>query len=195
MVNQIFDIKTFKKVMEFKGVESDDALLTIMEFVKKRLENFLSKRLDYAIYTERYRGSGCNVPLMANPIDEEASILVTRQPKNYDASETGEYVVTPWGIELNTEIYRGEVIRVTYSGGYPVYSGTTILDFSADPEAGAIVRAAMLQTMHEWQRRLKPGGTELNTDVGTLSMEPIDLLQEVKDSLESFRHPSVRWLW
>jgi len=204
MAKLLHTLADFKSLYEFTGTTSDTKLLLLMGQIYTRISAYLGRGLAKTSRTERYQGVTKMVPLIGLPIDTEVSPTVqlisyfSAGEDTYTLSSTEYEIIPEWGIQLATALNKDEKLLVTYTGGFPdgTAEGSNVpLDFSGVENGQQIARAGMIQLIHEWNRRLKPGASEISTDVGTIQMEAMTLLDEVRQTLEPFRHPRFGWFF
>jgi hypothetical protein len=110
------------------------------------------------------------VPLKAFPLVTLTSVLVGEDTTELATSCTKKYghIMLPNAVEAN--------VTITYTGGY---------EEAPDP----IKRAALLQTLHEWQRKDHIGAENVTNDGGSVIWPELGLLKEVKRLLDPYVHP------
>lgn len=141
--------------------------------VKASIEDYLGRILDIGDYTYTRLPSTTPTKMIyldALPVNTVASVTVDGA-----ALTSSEYVVTDYGIRLNSEIANQKIV-VTYNGG-----------LSAVPET--LIRAGLIQSAYEYQSKTQVGAETINTDGGTVTRPALQLLPEVKRSLSKLRHP------
>lgn len=204
MAKLLHTLADFKSLYEFTGTTHDAKLLLLMGQIYTRISAYLGRGLAKTSRTERYQGVTKMVPLIGLPIDTGVSPTVqlvsyfSAGEDTYTLSNTEYEIIPEWGIQLGTALNRDEKLVVTYTGGFPdgtIEGSNYPLNFSSVENGEQIARAGMIQLIHEWNRRLKPGSTEISTDVGTIQMEAMTLLDEVRQTLEPFRHPRFGWFF
>ena len=141
--------------------------------VKASIEDYLGRILDIGDYTYTRLPSTTPTKMIyldALPVNTVASVTVDGA-----ALTSSEYVVTDYGIRLNSEIANQKIV-VTYNGG-----------LSSVPET--LIRAGLIQSAYEYQSKTQVGAETINTDGGTVTRPALQLLPEVKRSLSKLRHP------
>lgn len=108
------------------------------------------------------------IPLNALPVSSVVQVLVSGQ-------ETMDYQITCFGIRLGAKLKNNEV-SVSYTGG-----------LESVPKA--LERAALLQTVYEYQNKDSIGIEVVNTTGGSVVKPELGLLKEVKKLLNSVMHP------
>lgn len=196
----LHSLTAFKNSYKFDNNGNDTPLTLLRDKVKTRIETYLGKLLTKQEYTETIRRSGVMIPLKALPVDEAEDITITIIDDQSAGGTTQvltdtEYDITSYGILLAAPLKRNQKIQVVYTGGYAssTVDGESVLTFDEEDNSTIIKFAALQQLMHEWNRRLKPDGETITTDVGTVEGEPLELLEDVKNMLNAVRHPRMRW--
>lgn len=156
-------------------------LKVIRESVTTAIETYLGRSLESTSRTETiYVGEilKAMVSLKAIPVASVTSVAVDTD----DIDETltsDDYRVTRYGVKLYSPVKNGTV-TVTYTGGI---SATT----------DVLKRAALLQTIYEFQSKDNLGVETVTTEGGTITRPPLGLLSEVKRVLSSEMHP-LKWV-
>lgn len=109
------------------------------------------------------------IPVRALPVTSIVSVVVAGTDYTADCEEAAD------GIRLPC-VMSGKAV-VTYEGG--------LEDVPAD-----LARAALLQTVHEFQRKDTMGATNVSTEGGSTSWPELGLLKEVKRILDRYTHPA-----
>lgn len=176
----MLDIPTYAALKAFLALEKAAItdypdLEVIREGVYSRIESYTKRKLvlDAAVVQTFYVGARVKqlFALSHLPINSITSITI-------DGTATSGYTRIPGGIRSDREI-AGSTIVITYSGGYA--------DAADVPDN--IKRAALLQVVHEFQRRKSIGATTITTQGGTAVVPELDLLKEVRACLAPARHP------
>lgn len=161
-------------------------LESIKTSVEEAIKSYLSRELCYGTYVERVSTSfvsGNLVPLYGLPINSLTSIsaVTGSYPSSVDASvyeDTDNFSKSYAWLSANFELSDIQ-LDVTYIGG-----------LSEIPDA--LHRAALLQTMHEWQTKTYVGVTDISSGnaSGSVVRPPLELLTEVKRLLIDYVHPA-----
>lgn len=176
MAIELVTFATLKSHLDLKQslIADYPALGVIRDSVYQAIERYLKRTLEEATGAETYNvGSSPRklIPLSRLPVSSVASVTV-------DGDVVTDYYSMPGGIRLYDAV-ADVVVVVTYTGGYA--------DASTVP--GGILRAALLQTVHEYQRRTNIGATSTTTQGGTVINPELALLKAVREELNPYRHP------
>lgn len=174
------ELKKYPLLSDYPDLES------IKISVEEAIKSYLGRELCYGTYVERTTTSfisGDCIPLYGLPIDSLTSIsaVAGSYPSSIDASryEDVDNFTTDYAwLKSNFELASIK-LDVTYIGGL-----STIPD--------ALHRAALLQTMLEYQQKNLVGVTEVSQAGNSISRPPLELLPEVKRLLNDYIHPAKK---
>ena len=147
-------------------------LTLIQESVVTAIENRLDRRLTLEGAVETLYLYACTkmIPLKSIPIKTVSSVSI-------DGVATTGYKIRGYGIELTYAVDNVEV-TVAYEGGLN----------TVHPD---LKRAALLQTVYEYQNKDSIGIQSTSTEGGTTTKPELGLLKEVKQLLHRHRHPFI----
>jgi len=170
------DIKAFVGLEE-TGITEYPSLGVIQSSVVEAIETYLCRSLEYGAYTQSIQvmGQTSIIGLDALPVDSIESVTVTQYGED-TALNTDDYFITEYGIYLYAPVSMCR-LAIEYDGGYTT---STI--------PGAIKRAALLQTIFEFQTKDNVGASSVSTDGGSVQTPELGLLKEVKRLLNPFKH-------
>lgn len=141
----------------------------------------LGRDLSRAVRTETHhvaRVPASFFPLRALPILSISSITLTEALSSSPlVLDTSLYQIMPYGIRISG-VTSNSTLTVVYDGGY---EDATI--------PGDLIKAAVLQIVHEYNRLPHVGATEVTSDGGTIRYPELGLLEEVRRLLAPYRHP------
>lgn len=154
-----------------ESIDDYPSLKLLVSSVYAAIETYLGRTLELESYTETIEIQNRLVPLKAFPLVTLTSVTVEGDTTNIASSCTKKYghILLPSEVAAN--------VTITYTGG-----------FEEAPEA--IKRAALLQTLHEWQRKDHIGAQNVINDGGSVNWPELGLLKEVKRMLDEFVHPA-----
>lgn len=182
----------------FKTSGSDSALNLIMDLIYARFEDETGRTFLSAEQTETFkRNEWAYLPLLGVPVDEASDITVVERyytsgvATNTTLTENQHYYVQEHGIQL-LDWTKGYDYIVTYTGGYEADSDDVLI---LPQNAQGLRRAALIQAVHEWNTKQKPGAETIETDIGSVTSQGLILLPEVRKSLRYHRHPSREMFW
>ncbi|MDY0071822.1 MAG: hypothetical protein RBR77_04150 [Thauera sp.] len=163
----------FDEMAAIMGLEKTDisdypALEALQRSVYAALEEHTGRTFERGEYSESVYVDGHIVSLPALPV---VSVKTVQSAAGVDLP----FEIMPDGIRLRGW-HRGYV-SVTYTGG-----------FDRAPEN--LRRAALLQTMHEFQRKDHIGAESVSTDGGFARWPQLKLLDEVKACVSRLVHPA-----
>lgn len=152
------------------SIDEYPSLRVLVSSVYAAIESYLARTLEIDTYTETIDIRNRLVPVKAFPISNITSVLIEGDTTNHAESCTKKYahIMLPKEVEA--------YVTITYSGGY-----------EEAPEP--IKRAALLQVLHEWQRKDQIGAENVTNDGGSVIWPELGLLKEVKRLLDPFVHP------
>lgn len=183
MATELVSYDQLKAILKLDGATIADypPLGIIRDSVSVRIEQFLGRVLAEQTLTEiiSLEDSTRMINLSALPISSVTSAQfddgfgnttdLTWKSDFRVSNNYGLHTFMPWS--------NGD-LSVTYTGGY-----ATI------PED--ITRAALQQTVYEYENRDHMGAYSVSTDGGTVSVPELGLLKEVKANLMNYRHPKL----
>lgn len=185
-MSRLLPYADFKNYLNLQKTEAESPHITLLlDSLTARFEDYIQRKLAKAGYTETYIGTTRMVPLLALPVDGAQPITVTQEGEALDSTS---YEVRGFGILLKCqECCFEKPVTVTYTGGFAasvLASGETVL---AVPDS--LKRAALIQLTHDLNTFRKPGTETIQTDAGTTTNAPMELLDEVKAMLSPYIHP------
>ena len=156
--------------LEKDGIEFYPSLRVLIESVYAAFEAYTGRNFELDDYVEIVPFDGKLVPLRALPIVAVTEVLVDGVPL-----VVSECRVRVHHLELPYSA-KGDA-TVTYEGGL-------------ETATGDLKRAALLQILHEWQRRDAIGATNTTNEGGSTSWPELALLKEVRRVLSPLVHPA-----
>jgi len=150
-------------------------LEVIKNSVKAMFEDYTSRVFDEDKYTENFYPQGMEtkmIPLDATPVKSVSSVLI-------NGAATTAYKITNYGLELSSKVSDVDIV-VTYTGGI-------------ETAPKGMNRAALLQTIYEYQNKHSIGLEIVSGDGGTVTKPELGMLKEVKTLLKSEIHPFPRF--
>lgn len=161
--------------LQGSGFNDYPALEWIANGIRAEFESHLGRRLEEDTRTETVRlpaEATAQVPLSAIPVTGLTSVQVDGEDQDLD-----QVGIAPYGIRLQGR--RAAVpVTVEYTGGWT--------DDTVPPE---LVRAAVYQAAHEFQRKDHVGAEAVETEGGTVQRPEFGLLDHVRRQIEPHRHP------
>jgi len=180
------ELVTFNKVKDFLQLEREESsypeLAIIAPSVVSAIENFIGRFLEQKERTEEFLiGSIATrfIDLKGIPIVSVSSASVTELGDSDTLTENEDFIISNGGIELLYTSFKRCKVSVTYTGGY-----------AADNVPEDIQRAALLQTVYEYQSKDYVGASSVTTEGGSIQRPPIGLLKEVRRLLDNYKHPA-----
>lgn len=165
------DLNIFLGLSNTKTEVDYPDLTLIQESVVDMFQDYTNRTFELDSYVET-RETGDTptkmIKLEAVPVTEVTEVLI-------DGVATTDYKVKSYGIELGAKINNLDV-QVAYSGGI-------------EEVPGNLKRAALLQTVYEYQNKTSVGIEFVSTDGGSLTKPELGMLKEVKRLLGSIQHP------
>jgi|GEM_PF-1282703 len=154
-------------------------LVVIKELVEYAIEAYLfrdleSKERSESIYINDTARS--IISLRAIPITDVSSISLVSGETTLTLVENSDFLVTDYGLKLSS-LASNSRLDIVYTGGYAE---------DAIPEA--INRAAVLQTVFEFQNKDRLGAETISTQAGTVTRPALDLLPHIKQLLLNYKH-------
>lgn len=175
----LYSFTDLKKILDLENTSLSDypALEVLADGVEARIEEYLGSLIILADRTETYRVKRQTklIPLNAVPIDSVSSVLLDGVVVSSD-----DYYIDTYGIQLEYSVSSG-LFSVTYIGGY-----------RAAPEW--LRRALNMQIVYEYQNKDHIGADYVTTDGGSVGRPALNLLTDVKQTLDPHRHAFNR-LW
>lgn len=170
------ELVSFDDLKTFLGLEKNESdypdLTLIQESVVDMFEEHTQRIFEQDTYTRTYDIHSLNtqmIGLEALPILSITSITVEGT-----ILDTTSYKITDYGVRLDNKVQNSQVI-ITYIGG---------LDDVPKP----ITRAALLQTVFEYQNKNSIGLEIVTNDGGSITKPELGMLREVKRLLRNHRH-------
>jgi len=180
MTIELVSFADIKAVIDLEDAAITDypGLSPIRDNVVFAIESYLSRLLLSAEYTESFNiVSKTNIiSLKSLPIASVSSVVITQQGDSESLSEDDDYIMTDYGLLLLSQTSMS-VVAVTYTGGYSVSN-----------VPNAIKRAALLQTVYEFQTKDNIGATSVSTEGGSVQTPELGLLKEVRRLLDPYKH-------
>jgi len=175
------ELVTFKSLKALLGLEegsisSYPALSVIKDSVEATIEAYLGIAFGEDEREETFYNTypAKTFALSALPIVSITSVTVDGVEVT---AADGEFKRTKHGIQL-TSATTADVV-ITYVGGY-----------SVETLPANITRAALYQVSFEWQQKDIIGAESISTDQGTVRKPGFKLLDEVKNILDAYLHPT-----
>lgn len=163
------ELKTFLGLIE---TESDyPELALIQESVVSAIEDTTGRILEQGDYTQTKHSFWTDtvmIKLDAIPVLKVESVTI-------DGAAVSGYKIRTYGLDLPRTVFE-ETVVVKYTGGVDAVSGT-------------LKRAALLQTVYEFQHKEFVGVETISTEGGTVTRPALGMLKEVAKLLEKERHP------
>jgi hypothetical protein len=180
-----FELVSFDDIKDFMSLENDNLsdypdMTVIKSSVESAVENYIGRKLESTSRTEIiFIGPHAQrmINLKALPIDSVTSLTHLYYGTSTSYTEDDDYIIMDYGVYLNAEVQNCKITLV-YTGGYA--EGEV-------PEE--IQRAALIQTVHEYQTKDRVGAEYIQTQTGSIKRPPIVLLDEVKRLLAHYKHP------
>ena len=184
MAIELVSFANLKSILGLEGTTIDEypALSIIRDGVTSAIEEFTGRKFEEKERTEEiYTGKGYTSMLYLEglPVSEISSITINSWGEETILS-TSDFQIVKYGLELLSKINRSK-ITVVYTGGLTSENISTQLN-----------RAALLQTVYEFQTKEHIGATSVYTDGGLVSTPELGLLKEVKRILTHEIHP-LKW--
>jgi hypothetical protein len=155
-------------------------LQLIRESVYYAIESYLNRVLENQTATEyhyTHQNGGNFIPLKLLPIVSIASVTENIAGTDTVLTEWNDYEQAEQGIVLKRNNIVSGKYSINYTGGY-----------SQEEIPSAIKRAALLQTINEYEAKDNIGGTDIQNEGGIIKKKPIGLLAEVKRLLTPYKH-------
>lgn len=180
---KLIGLQELKSFLEKTDTEHDSVLLMLIEMVSKRMETFLNRDLTYQTKTEKLYGDGFTMyQVRAFPVDTSQPYSVKRD--GYLMKDGSDYFLDPDNglITFITPVYSRPLgLEISYTGGYRE-GAEGILMVPDD-----IRKACLYQTAYEFRRRHELGATSITMPDGSMQIQPVSLLPEVKSILQHHR--------
>lgn len=178
---------TFAQVKDFLGLEREEAsypsLALIIPSVAAAIENYIGRSLESKERTELILlGNTATrfLDLKGLPVASVSAVTVTELGEDDTLTENEDFIISNGGIELLYTTFKRCKVSITYTGGY-----------AADSIPEDIERAALLQTIYEYQSKDHVGAESVSNEGGTVNRPAIGLLKEVKRLLDGYKHPAM----
>lgn len=167
---------TFEDLAAMLGLQKESideypSLKLLISSVYAAIESYTGRILEFDTYTERVDTRNRLVPVQAYPITAVTAVIADNDPTTNMATACTRMV---GHVQLPREV--NSFVSITYSGGF-------------EDAPAAIKRAALLQTVHEWQRKDQLGAQNVTNDGGSVIWPEFGLLKEVRRLLDPFVHP------
>lgn len=158
------------EIAEYPGLE------IIRDSVVSAIESYVGRYLENKERTESFclASDSCMIGLKGLPMTTIPSAITL------DGEDVSEYVITNYGIRLTDKPTAHSLFSCTYTGGYSV--------IPSDLE-----RAALIQTVYEFQNKEHMGAESVSTEGGSVSRPALGLLREVRRLLDPYKHP-LMWV-
>lgn len=172
----LYDYDNLKALLDLDedDISSYPALEFLADNVQARIADYLGRDLESVTQTEsvriRYGSATREIPLRALPVASVSSVTI-------DGAASADYEIAAWGLELGAAV-SDVTVAVAYTGGY-----------AAAP--GWLTRALTLQIAYEWQNRDHIGADFVTQDGGSVGRPALQLLPEVRKTLDVHRHPAA----
>ena len=189
MAHELVTFDDLKKELDLdkSTIQEYPALAVLKPSVEAAIENFLGRELEYIERTETVNIGMAHskmIALKGLPIASVSAVSLTDAYGNTeDLTHQEDYRITPWGIRLFSA-HRDMDIDVTYKGGFATPATGSIQTVPAD-----INRAALLQTVYEYQKSPNLGAQMVSTEGGSVTYPELGLLKHVKELLQGHIHP------
>lgn len=176
----------FEDVSNYLGLARSESshpqLAIIAPSVTTAIENYIGRKLESEERTEVIHiGSSETrfIDLKALPVTEVVSVVVTELGEDETLVENEDFIVSNGGIELLYTRLKRCKVTVVYTGGYV-----------EDDVPEDFHRAALLQTIHEYQTKDHVGADSVSSEGGSIQRPGVVLLPEVKRLLDEHKHPA-----
>jgi hypothetical protein len=189
MAHELVTFEDLKKELDLdnKTIQEYPVLEVLKPSVEAAIENFLKRELEYKQRTEALvlgMEASKMIPLKALPVASVSAVSLTDAYGNtQDLTHQADYRITPWGIRLFSA-HKDMDVSVTYMGGYSTPATGSIPGIPA-----GINRAALLQTVYEYEKSPNLGAKMVNTEGGSITYPELGLLKHVKELLNEHIHP------
>ena len=180
MTIELVSFADIKSVINLEDAAITDypGLGIIRDNVVFAIESYLSRYLENTDYTQSVKVMSKTkmIPLRALPVESISTVTVSTLGVDESLTEHNDYMITDYGILLDSSVNRSSV-DVEYTGGY-----------EAADVPNEIKRAAILQTIYEFQGKDTIGATSVSTEGGSVQTPALGLLKEVRRLLDPFKH-------
>lgn len=173
------ELVSFEQLSAILGLSKDESDYADLEIIKESVvamfEDYTHRKFDEDSYSESVYTGPVNtamVPLDAIPVKNVSSVTI-------DDVETTAYKITTYGIELASKVTNSK-IDISYVGGIETVPGN-------------LNRAALLQTVYEYQNKNSIGIEVVSNQGGSVVKPELGMLKEVKSLLNSLIHPFPRF--
>lgn len=174
----------------------DDVLLLLQTMIYSRLEVETGRKfedLGETVVTFK-RPDSVYLPLPALPVFEAAVTLIEYTDgaaTETELVENKDFYVTTHGVTLDHVVSNADY-EVTYTGGFEADTADVLI---LPQDAVGLKRAALLQLIHEYNTRQKPGVETIETALGSITSGGLVLLKEVVSLCKFYRHPAREMIW
>ncbi len=169
------ELVTFEELANYLDLTKSESEYPDLDLIKKSvvsaLENHTQRLFEGDSRTLVFQTDGLRtqmIPLKAIPVGVVSSVKI-------DGVATTRYKIKNYGIQLK-DFVADKDIEVEYTGGIETI-----------PED--LKRAALLQTVYEYQNKDSIGIQTTTSDGGTVTKPALGLLKEVKHLLQILKHP------
>ena len=189
MAHELVTFDDLKKALELekKTIQEYPVLEILKPSIEAAVENFLGRELEYKERTEPVQMGMAHskmVPLKALPVASVSAVTATDGYGNQESlTHLEDFRITNWGIRLFSA-YRDKDLAVTYLGGFATPATGSTPAIPAD-----ITRAALLQTVYEYEKSPNLGASTVSTEGGSTRYPELGLLKHVKELLQKHIHP------
>jgi len=179
-----FELVTFDQIksvlkLDRSTLQEYPPLVVLKPSVEVAISDFLGRELESVERTESvYLSQTKMVSLKGLPVASVSAVTATDAYGNQETLTFQEdFRITPFGIRL-FGTYRDIDLEVTYTGGY-----------ADDAVPEPISRAALMQTVYEYQKSPNLGAELVNTEGGSITYPELGLLKHVQNLLQPYVHP------
>ncbi len=177
------ELVTFAQLDNILGLEGTviadyPGLEEIQTSVTSAIEEFIGRDLEQIERTETVFINGSPtqmISLRGLPVGSIDTVTMASSSGEISCDEWNDYEVTEYGIRLFAATRRAK-LTIVYTGGIATVPS-------------AINRAALIQTVYEFQNKEHIGAESVSTDGGFVSTPSLQLLGEVKRVLAHSIHP------
>lgn len=173
---ELVSFDDLKSILDINKTEAEYPDLEIIkDSVKAMFEDYTNRIFDEDKYTQNFYPQGMTtkmIPLDAIPVKSVSSVLI-------NGAAITSYKIRNYGLELNSSVSDCD-IEVIYTGGI-------------ETAPKGMNRAALLQTVYEYQNKHSIGLEIVSNDGGSITKPELGMLKEVKTLLKSEIHPFPRF--
>ena len=197
-LHTITEVKTLLDGYAADDTSDNTTLELLQDLIYTRLEAATGRLFESSERVVTYkRPSHTYLPLVALPV-ASASVARVEYDSQGIATNTTltanyHYYVEAHGVVLTDVGYKNNSdYAITYTGGYTVDSSDLLVLTGND---AMLKRAALLQLVHEFNTRTKPGVETMETAIGSVTSGGLVLIKEVMSMCQYLRHPSQKMVW